>query len=93
MLARIAGALAEEEVSIASVEQPEPVDPNSVPVHLITHPVATRTLDAALARLGPNGILAEEPLRIRIAAHPPALPHTGGNADAGVVKGSSPCPA
>ncbi len=66
VLARIAGALAEESVSIASVEQPEASDPTAVPVHLITHPVATTTLDAALTHLRPNGILSEEPLRIRI---------------------------
>ncbi len=67
VLARIAGALAEEGVSIASVEQPEASDPAAVPVHLITHPVAATTLDAALTHLRPNGILSEDPLRIRIA--------------------------
>jgi len=66
VLARIAGALAEESVSIASVEQPEWPDPDRVPVHIVTHPVATTTLDRALARLRPNGALAEEPLRVRI---------------------------
>jgi homoserine dehydrogenase len=68
VLARIAGTLAEEEISIASVEQPESADPERVPVHLVTHPVATTTLDRALGRLHPNGILAEEPLRCRIEA-------------------------
>jgi hypothetical protein len=39
-----------------------------VPVHLVTHPVATPTLDRALGRLIPNGVLAEAPLRWRIEA-------------------------
>ena len=82
VLARIAGALAEEGVSIASVEQPEAIDPDRVPVHLVTHPVPTVTLDAALSHLGPNGILSEDPLRIRIA-EPSVLR----------VKGPTPCPA
>ncbi len=68
VLARIAGALAEEEVSIASVEQPEGTDPDRVPVHLVTHPVPTTTLDRALERLHPNGILSEDPLRLRVQA-------------------------
>ncbi|MHC4935264.1 MAG: homoserine dehydrogenase [Planctomycetota bacterium] len=93
VLARIAGALAEEGVSIASVEQPEPIDPSAVPVHLITHPVATTVLDAALSRLGPNGILSEDPLRIRIDALPSPLPSTRVDEGPGATKGATPCPA
>lgn len=66
VLAHCAGVLADEEVSIASVEQPEGQDAARVPVFIITHPVPTTRLDRALAKLHPDEFLSEEPLRIPI---------------------------
>ncbi|MFQ5653151.1 MAG: homoserine dehydrogenase [Planctomycetota bacterium] len=66
VLARIAGALGSHQVSIAGVEQPENHPQGRVPVHIITHRVATPELDRALDELAGSDVVSSPPLRIRL---------------------------
>jgi homoserine dehydrogenase len=68
VLARVAGALASEGVGIAALDQPEILDSvgEQVPIRIMTHPVATTQLDAALALLDEDLRSITRPIRIRI---------------------------
>ena len=68
VLARVAGALASEEVGIAALEQSENLSDmiDSVPVQILTHPVQTPQLDRALDRLDKDLRDISAPVRIRI---------------------------
>ena len=68
MLARVAGALASEEVGIAALEQSENLSEvhDSVPVQILTHPVQTPQLDRALGQLDEDLRDISSPVRIRI---------------------------
>ncbi|MDG1455395.1 MAG: homoserine dehydrogenase [Planctomycetota bacterium] len=68
VLARVAGALASEEVGIAALEQSENLSTeyNIVPVQILTHPVSTIQLDKALERLDEDLKRTTSPVRIRI---------------------------
>ena len=68
VLARVAGALASEEVGIAALEQSENLstESNIVPVQILTHPVSTIQLDKALERLDEDLKRTTSPVRIRI---------------------------
>lgn len=65
VLGRIAGALGENGVSIATVEQPEAARNDQARVHLLTHPVRVADLDSALRELLQQGVVCGEPLRVR----------------------------
>ena len=68
VLARVAGALASEEVGIAALEQSENLSEmnDSVPVQILTHPVQTPQLDRALDHLDKDLRDISAPVRIRI---------------------------
>ena len=68
VLARVAGALASEEVGIAALEQSENLSEidDGVPVQILTHPVQTPQLDRALDRLDEDLRNICAPVRIRI---------------------------
>ncbi|MEC9476265.1 MAG: homoserine dehydrogenase [Planctomycetota bacterium] len=68
VLARVAGALASEEVGIAALDQPENLLSvmQEVPIRILTHPVATTRLDRALSLLDEDLRTIAEPVRIRI---------------------------
>ena len=68
VLARVAGALASEEVGIAALEQSENLSEvhDSVPVQILTHPVQTPQLDRALDHLDEDLRDISAPVRIRI---------------------------
>ncbi len=68
VLARVAGALAAEEVGIAALDQPESLlsTVSEVPIRIMTHPVATTRLDAALDLLDEDLRSIARPVRIRI---------------------------
>ena len=68
VLARLAGALASQEVGIAALDQPDNVDSvnHQVPIRILTHSVATTDLDRALSNLDSDLRAISEPIRIRI---------------------------
>jgi homoserine dehydrogenase len=68
VLARVAGTLAAEGVGIAALDQPEILDTvgEQVPIRIMTHPVSTTQLDAALALLDEDLRSITRPIRIRI---------------------------
>jgi len=68
VLARVAGALASEEVGIAALDQPEILlsMTQEVSIRILTHPVATTRLDRALSHLDEDLRTIADPVRIRI---------------------------
>lgn len=66
VLGRIAGTLGDHDVSIASVDQPEPEAEDHARIHLLTHPVAAGRLEQALASLDPSLVDPAGLVRIRL---------------------------
>jgi homoserine dehydrogenase len=66
VLARIAGALGDRGISLASVLQPERHAANAVPVVVTTHAAKERALRHALDDLGRSGVMAAPTQLIRI---------------------------
>ncbi|MBT5738684.1 MAG: homoserine dehydrogenase [Planctomycetes bacterium] len=68
VLARVAGALASEQVGIAALDQPENLldFAGVVPIRILTHPVETTRLDLALSHLDEDLQSITKPVRIRI---------------------------
>ena len=66
VVARIATALAEQRISIASMFQPDVGDGIQVPLVLTTHPAADAQLSAAMAALSGQPFLVGAPVHIRM---------------------------
>lgn len=66
ILAGIASALGDNDISIAAVEQPPTRSNGPVPIYMITHEVETAALDRALETLAGEDYISESPLRVRI---------------------------
>ena len=64
-LAKVAAALGESGVSINRMRQRDH-EAGTAPVLIVTHPTMRDALDAALAAMQSNGVLAETPVAIRI---------------------------
>jgi homoserine dehydrogenase len=66
IVARLAGALADEDINIDSVLQHRGHDAESLPFVVTTEPCLRSTLDRALAKIAQMPFLAEEPLALQM---------------------------
>lgn len=66
VVAKVASALADKRISIASMFQPDIAHGSQVPLVFTTHPAPDAQIDAALGEIRRHSFLVGEPVRIRI---------------------------